>query len=774
MSKQIVFSFLNGNLEKGFPFFTAILSEDKNTPILKFSGSLPPESKIPYYHERWCLLYEALRYHCGWSSRLEIDTGCVNTFSEKEFSEICNDLKNRLNNWLSSDSFRNIDKEIRAKLNHEDEIRVIIETDNLLLRRLPWHLWDFFQQFPKAEIALCAPDYQRPQLVSKTSTSAVKILAILGDSSGINIKQDEILLKNSFRGAKVKFLPSPSPQELGDQLWEQGWDILFFAGHSKSQPDGETGYIYINENDKLPISQLRNVLQRAINRGLKLAIFNSCDGLGLAQELAGLNIPQTIIMREPVPDKVAHEFLKYLLKAFDSGKSLYSAVREARDRLQLMEMEFPCATWLPTIFQNPLVVPPIWRNPLSSWHRLQALLCTSVLVTGLVMGVRSHGLLQKSEIPVYDQMMRLQGDEGKDSRLMVVTIDDDDILYQIKQGWKLRFSLSDEALALLLQKLDKYDPSAIGLHVPRDGGVDPAQADLKARLDKDHRLYATCFVPVDNKPGIYPPPGVPKERQGFTNIVRDSDGIVRRHLLSQGPFPDSPCTTPRSFSTMLAFRYLYNKGIKVDYKNGNWLFGNIVLKGLQGGDGGYTKDQIKASQIMLKYRTDNGSPIEIAEKVTLRQVLTNTDEQISEGLKHRIILIGVTTPSSGDRYPTPYSADRVPYREIPGVWLHTQMISQLLSAVLDNRRLLTVLPQQCEILLVLGSSLIGGMLVLRWQGKLHLTIAGGIAISALYWLCYGCLLLGYWVSFVPSVLAIIIIGGSVLIYFQVILPKTRY
>jgi hypothetical protein len=36
-----------------------------------------------------------------------------------------------------------------------------------------------------------------------------------------------------------------------------------------------------------------------------------------------LQIPQAIVMREPVPDKVAQEFLKHFLKAFSRGKSLY-------------------------------------------------------------------------------------------------------------------------------------------------------------------------------------------------------------------------------------------------------------------------------------------------------------------------------------------------------------------------------------------------------------------------------------------------------------------
>ncbi|MEQ8957496.1 MAG: hypothetical protein RLP02_06160 [Coleofasciculus sp. C2-GNP5-27] len=39
------------------------------------------------------------------------------------------------------------------------------------------------------------------------------------------------------------------------------------------------------EDEWLSISQLQNTLKDAIRKGLQLAIFNSCDGLGLANEL---------------------------------------------------------------------------------------------------------------------------------------------------------------------------------------------------------------------------------------------------------------------------------------------------------------------------------------------------------------------------------------------------------------------------------------------------------------------------------------------------------
>jgi hypothetical protein len=68
----------------------------------------------------------------------------------------------------------------------------------------------------------------------------------------------------------ISFLVEPQRHELTDELWKQGWDILFFAGHSASQPNGETGRIYINQSDSLTIEQLKYALKKAVERGLKL------------------------------------------------------------------------------------------------------------------------------------------------------------------------------------------------------------------------------------------------------------------------------------------------------------------------------------------------------------------------------------------------------------------------------------------------------------------------------------------------------------------------
>jgi hypothetical protein len=366
MSRLVVLSLGQGNLHEGCATVTAQLGQADNPYQMKFTASLPAAPKIYELYQTWQSVYYAFYQRLSWrldnevDDNFEIEEDCVTNISEADIHGLCKLLSKRINTWLNSTKFRKIDQQLRTQLKPSEEIRFIIETNDHLLRRLPWHLWNFFEDYPYAEVALSAPEYQKPKkLLANNRTGQVRILAIFGNNQGIDISQDKTLLDKLSTQAEVKFLIEPNVGHLNEQLWQQNSDILFFAGHSFSQ---EKGFLQINKTDTITLEQLKYGLRQAISRGLKLAIFNSCDGLGLAQELQDLQIPQVIVMREPVPDVVAQEFLKYFLAEFSSGKSLYTAVRFARERLQGLEGEYPCATWLPIIFQNPAEPSMIWSQ----------------------------------------------------------------------------------------------------------------------------------------------------------------------------------------------------------------------------------------------------------------------------------------------------------------------------------------------------------------------------------------------------------------------------
>jgi hypothetical protein len=354
---------MEGSFEHGFPAILRIREDSAPAEAeIQVLGKLPPAPNILLeLFNDWQLAYRQMVIP---HSRIRAEPTPVPNVSCHQLGD---ELADCLNNWLNSGykGWQKIRDGLQQNLSKTDEIRVIIQTEDIRLWRLPWHLWELFSNdYTKAEIALSASEYKPSGSRIAPLTNTVRILAILGHNSrGIDVQQDRALL-NQLPNGKPTFLPEPQRGDLYEHLRKHQWEILFFAGHSSSELDGETGEIYINQTDSLSIADLKNTLRSAIEGGLQIAIFNSCDGLGLARELADLHIPVIIVMREPVDDLAAQEFLKHFLGSFADGKSLYLAVREARGILEDRKEEFPFASWLPVIFQNPAAAPPTWQEML--------------------------------------------------------------------------------------------------------------------------------------------------------------------------------------------------------------------------------------------------------------------------------------------------------------------------------------------------------------------------------------------------------------------------
>ena len=396
---------------------------------------------------------------------------------------------------------------------------------------------------------------------------------------------------------------------------------------------------------------------------------------------------------------------------------------------------------------------------LPSKRRFQTVLILSVVVTALVMGVRYLGFLQTTELKAFDQLLRLRPSEQPDRRLLVVAIAEDD--FQLPEQQQRKGSLSDRALALLVQKLEQYQPRAIGLDIYRDFPVDAKEAALANWMRRSDRFIAICKVsePQINEPGVSPPPEIPTARQGFSDFVKDSDGILRRHLIAMKASDSSPCTTPYAFSAQLAFRYLEAEGISVKYtKKKDLQIGQVVFRRLRMNIGGYQKMDDWGYQILLNYRSFD--PLKAVEQITLKDLLRGAiDPNL---VNNRIVLIGITNQSAGDYFSTPYTTDHK--QEMPGVIVHAQMVSQILSAVLDGRTLLWVWPVWGEAFWVFYWSVFGGILAWRIRNSWLFGLAIVTVIGVISAISFVMLLKGIWIPLIPAVLTLVVTGSSVLIY----------
>lgn len=380
---------IQGDFDSGFSVTVQILEDSAPFPLIAGdAGKLPINPNLREAYRNWQALYRNIVASISTFplTRRPSLTNVSANIQENDFEPFrreTQDLITNFNNWLKNQDFQQIESVLRTHLEPGEENRVLLLTNNPWLRKMPWHEWDLLRNFSQTEVGFSSPNFQQLKQLS-ASQDKVKILAILGYQADIASQGQPIQYLGN--NVEVTWLKQPKREALDEPLWKQQWDILFFVGHGESQDDWKTGTIWINENDKITIGELRNHFKKAIDNGLKLAILNCCDGLGLAHSLAegqDLYLPQIIAMREELPVVIAPRFLQYFLEEFTQDNSLYASVREARRRLQILEKEFPCASHLPVICQNPavkslrwhdLVIPPNPYQGLSAFQEKDAAL----------------------------------------------------------------------------------------------------------------------------------------------------------------------------------------------------------------------------------------------------------------------------------------------------------------------------------------------------------------------------------------------------------------
>ena len=153
MSKTVVINPGSGDLHNGFPRVTAQLWVAGHPLPEQFIGSLPAAPTLIELYRNWQLTYQALsiRQHLRShllledDDELEIDSLGITNVSEGGFDDLSLKLQEGMNRWLNSQECLNISRQLRSQLDPTEEIRVILETNDDLVRRFPWHRSAFYQ-----------------------------------------------------------------------------------------------------------------------------------------------------------------------------------------------------------------------------------------------------------------------------------------------------------------------------------------------------------------------------------------------------------------------------------------------------------------------------------------------------------------------------------------------------------------------------------------------------------------------------------------------------
>jgi CHASE2 domain-containing sensor protein/tRNA A-37 threonylcarbamoyl transferase component Bud32 len=355
-------------------------------------------------------------------------------------------------------------------------------------------------------------------------------------------------------------------------------------------------------------------------------------------------------------------------------------------------------------------------------------------VAGLMVGTKQLGWWEMGELAVYDRSIRWKPSLPKDPRLLVVAISEEDL--NLQKTWPL----PDRTLAKAIQKLTDAKAKVIGLDVFRPNPVNPGAPELTKIWEQNDLIIPACQHRNFKNPGIAGPPGIPAEQLGFVDLLVDRDGIVRRALLFMARDPKSPCTSETSFALQLAQEYLirqHQQQGKFDVNN-QFSIGTAHFKPIYSTDGGYQSAESGGYQILLNYR----SPSRAADRAGVAKIVTISDllnDRVDPKLiKDRIVLIGSTASSLKDEFLTPYSAGKAEDATMPGVVVHAQIVSQIVSAVLDKQPLWWFMPDWVEGVWIGGWCLTGS--VLAWYirhplklfgavGGMTILLVGGFAIA---------------------------------------------
>jgi adenylate cyclase len=381
------------------------------------------------------------------------------------------------------------------------------------------------------------------------------------------------------------------------------------------------------------------------------------------------------------------------------------------------------------------------------------------LVAGVVLLLRATGGLQPLEWAAYDQYMRLRPVEPHDQRIVIVGIDDAD-LQSIGQTLGQTI-IPDAVYAQVLEKLKAHKPRAIGLDIYRDLPVEPGHKQLVQVFETTPNLVGIQKVSGQfARETVAPPPALKAKGQvGANDVVIDADNTLRRSVVQvQEPNGDRVM----GFGFYLAALYLDAQGVKPEFlpETQIWTLGQTAFPAFTANDGGYVRADDRGYQLLINYR----GATRTFETVSLRDVLN--DKLPADWGRDRIIMIGAVSESLKDNFYTPHSSRLGGSPEtMPGVEIHANFVSQLLSATLDGRSLIQTWSEPIEDLWILAWAAMGA--AVAWQmrqtskftsQRILLTLGmGGLLLGSTAALFVA----GWWVPVVPPFMALV--GSSVAI-----------
>ena len=368
---------------------------------------------------------------------------------------------------------------------------------------------------------------------------------------------------------------------------------------------------------------------------------------------------------------------------------------------------------------------------------------TGTFIVLLIVVARFLGWLQPLELFCFDLMLKLRLPEPTDERIFLIEIDETDIAEMGNPA-----KLPAQELLNLLDRVQQYKPTVIGLNILNDLIDDPEYFSQQLSLSPSRTknvIYPEKFLP----PFIYPLSGIDPENVGFVDIYPDRDFNIRRSILGSWDFQKRE-TFKFSFSLLLAKLYLEGKGYTLE--NGQidpnaMRFGTIEIPVVYPNTGGYRNIDDGGIQVLVNYRAGK-TPF---NKIALRDLKQGKFNP--SAIQNKIVIVGITDPNKRFTLTSPTFHLT---EGIDGIDLQAQFASQIISAVLDNRPLITTWREWHENVFILIFC-IPSIFILIYR-KIPFLYSNSIPIFILLFVITVSYLLfsinSYWITLSPAILMI--------------------
>jgi CHASE2 domain-containing sensor protein len=364
------------------------------------------------------------------------------------------------------------------------------------------------------------------------------------------------------------------------------------------------------------------------------------------------------------------------------------------------------------------------------------------MVIGLVVFLRALGLLQPLEWWALDCFLRLRPAERTDEQILIVGIDEKDI-QSIGS-----YPIPDANLATLIEKLQTYQPRAIGLDIVRDLPVEPGHKQFTQVLQKfDNIIGIEKALPDAEGRTVNPPSALPSEQVGFADLIYDTDGALRRALIG------TPTEAGYKFSLplLLVEKHLYRNKPSLVMENGirdfeAIRFGTVEFTRFRTHSGGYVNADARGNQFLINYRRSE-KPFHI---VTLTDIMQG--KVSADWIRDRLILIGITATSVGDLKQTNAVSNS---GLIYGVEAHAHIASQMINSALYDRPWLNTWEDFWEYTWIILWGIIGISLGRFLLAPLRVILGAGLAGLTLIGVSFTALTIGWWLAVIPAFLALV-------------------